>query len=293
MALVDCPECGKEVSSTAESCPNCGFNVKEHFLTIKNAEIQNQNEIIRQEKRQNNIKKLKIIVPILILIIGGSLGIIINNHILSKRTVFKSEDEMIAYLSQYNNWEYDNQYTDECLMFHDSGFAEVLSKTWSRGRMAVYHPKRGKFSIGIGDYFISNTGDIIRIEKNKEDKHYKASNFSTLLESAGTALSVEVAPPALDENGHFQTTVKVKNKGKNAYRFIQLKTQLTSDSNQIYSPEDEFSMVRNTESSLAFTLRPGDTGECEIGFFITDKNFNLGSGQCTVSIVEYDTELSH
>ncbi len=25
MALINCPECGKEVSDKAESCPNCGF----------------------------------------------------------------------------------------------------------------------------------------------------------------------------------------------------------------------------------------------------------------------------
>lgn len=32
MALVKCPECGKEnVSSAAYSCPNCGFPLKEHF----------------------------------------------------------------------------------------------------------------------------------------------------------------------------------------------------------------------------------------------------------------------
>ena len=31
MALVSCPECGKEVSSTAVSCPNCGFAVKDYF----------------------------------------------------------------------------------------------------------------------------------------------------------------------------------------------------------------------------------------------------------------------
>ena len=25
MALIKCPECGKEVSDTAPSCPNCGY----------------------------------------------------------------------------------------------------------------------------------------------------------------------------------------------------------------------------------------------------------------------------
>lgn len=31
MALVKCPECGKKVSDTAVSCPNCGYGIKEHF----------------------------------------------------------------------------------------------------------------------------------------------------------------------------------------------------------------------------------------------------------------------
>lgn len=28
MALIKCPECGKEVSETATVCPNCGFSIK-------------------------------------------------------------------------------------------------------------------------------------------------------------------------------------------------------------------------------------------------------------------------
>lgn len=34
MALVNCPECGKQVSSTALACPNCGYSVKEHFEAL-------------------------------------------------------------------------------------------------------------------------------------------------------------------------------------------------------------------------------------------------------------------
>ena len=29
MALITCPECGHEVSDTAETCPNCGYKLKE------------------------------------------------------------------------------------------------------------------------------------------------------------------------------------------------------------------------------------------------------------------------
>lgn len=41
MALVKCPECGREnVSDSAESCPNCGFGIKVHFNKVKENKIQ-------------------------------------------------------------------------------------------------------------------------------------------------------------------------------------------------------------------------------------------------------------
>ena len=30
MALIKCPECGKEISDMANSCPNCGYPIKEN-----------------------------------------------------------------------------------------------------------------------------------------------------------------------------------------------------------------------------------------------------------------------
>lgn len=40
MALINCPECGKEnVSDTAEMCPSCGYGIKAHFEKIKEKEI--------------------------------------------------------------------------------------------------------------------------------------------------------------------------------------------------------------------------------------------------------------
>lgn len=42
MALIDCPECGEEVSDQTESCPNCGYPVnsdkKKNKNTKENAE---------------------------------------------------------------------------------------------------------------------------------------------------------------------------------------------------------------------------------------------------------------
>lgn len=39
MALIKCPECGKEnVSDSAEACPNCGYGIKAHFVKIRQEE---------------------------------------------------------------------------------------------------------------------------------------------------------------------------------------------------------------------------------------------------------------
>lgn len=51
MALVKCPECGREnVSDTAESCPGCGFNVKGYFDHIKEEQAQQKKD--EEAKRQ-------------------------------------------------------------------------------------------------------------------------------------------------------------------------------------------------------------------------------------------------
>lgn len=54
MALVKCPECGREnVSSTAKSCPGCGYNIKTYYET-------------EQEKASNTAAPVKIRVKVTI-----------------------------------------------------------------------------------------------------------------------------------------------------------------------------------------------------------------------------------
>lgn len=51
MALVKCPECGREnVSDSAEACPNCGYGIKAHFDMLKKQQISQE---IHQRKLQN------------------------------------------------------------------------------------------------------------------------------------------------------------------------------------------------------------------------------------------------
>lgn len=51
MALVNCPECGREnVSDSAESCPSCGYSIKMYYEAKKNAELK---EAIRKRRLES------------------------------------------------------------------------------------------------------------------------------------------------------------------------------------------------------------------------------------------------
>lgn len=54
MALVKCPECGREnVSNTAQCCPECGFGIHDYF-------IQQRNKQIAEEKAVSAAQKAKV-----------------------------------------------------------------------------------------------------------------------------------------------------------------------------------------------------------------------------------------
>ena len=55
MALVKCPECGKEnVSDTATSCPDCGYNIKLYYDSYK--ALLEKEQRVEQEKERNREK---------------------------------------------------------------------------------------------------------------------------------------------------------------------------------------------------------------------------------------------
>lgn len=50
MALINCPECGREnVSDNAEMCPSCGYGIKAHYARLKGEE-ERIIELKRQEE---------------------------------------------------------------------------------------------------------------------------------------------------------------------------------------------------------------------------------------------------
>ncbi len=56
MALIQCPECGREnVSDTAVSCPGCGYNIALHYSKHKNANEEKIEEDNPEETELNEI----------------------------------------------------------------------------------------------------------------------------------------------------------------------------------------------------------------------------------------------
>ena len=65
MALIKCSECGKEVSSKAKSCPNCGYpisNIEEKENIKKNN--SDNDDVILVSKRDESLNKFKSIYTI-------------------------------------------------------------------------------------------------------------------------------------------------------------------------------------------------------------------------------------
>lgn len=112
MALVNCPECNKQVSDQANTCPNCGFQIAKYYYEKAKEEKQKEqqeiiNKRIEQRKKQNEerIKKFKenklkyilLSCVSLFLIIAIIAGIVFLFNILQIKR-FSSEEEMVSYV---------------------------------------------------------------------------------------------------------------------------------------------------------------------------------------------------
>lgn len=59
MALVKCPECGREnVSDSAEMCPDCGYGIRAHFEKITLAEMEKKKRIQQEEIDKREMEKI-------------------------------------------------------------------------------------------------------------------------------------------------------------------------------------------------------------------------------------------
>lgn len=55
MALINCPECNKQVSDKAKSCPNCGFPISEYISKLNNSNPDNMSMEFNMNVDDSNI----------------------------------------------------------------------------------------------------------------------------------------------------------------------------------------------------------------------------------------------
>lgn len=101
MALIKCPECEKEISDHAESCPNCGYPLHKKILPVPPKEPMSDDEIEEWKEaksvRNSNIAVAAIIGVIalifVIIIVVQNVGPTINakayEYIVAASTEFK------------------------------------------------------------------------------------------------------------------------------------------------------------------------------------------------------------
>lgn len=122
MALINCPECGKEVSDKVKACPHCGFPFSEEAQTQRV-------EVIGVKLRNRNFKKpLVIVVSIMVVIITSVFGV----------RLIKEQNAQLAYKESFNEYV-DNLEMVQLLMLTGASDAESLciltAKVW---RNAIY-----------------------------------------------------------------------------------------------------------------------------------------------------------
>ena len=87
MALINCPECGKEISDTCKTCLYCGYNVKKFLKGNKRNQKNNVEEVFSEFK-----VKIKYLLLIMGIILGVVLGIFYINNSMPNLVGLTRED---------------------------------------------------------------------------------------------------------------------------------------------------------------------------------------------------------
>ena len=98
MALINCPECGKEVSSAAKQCPYCGYPIKDRTSVISDVS-QNKNHH-NSSRKNGKAKKAWIVGVVVVVVVALVVGAILFLSGTGNRSIEKYRAEAEKFKSE-------------------------------------------------------------------------------------------------------------------------------------------------------------------------------------------------
>lgn len=154
MALINCPECGNEITRIVNACPSCGYPIKLSFLDKISLKVKNNT-------RKQNLLLASYCGIFLLLCV-----IVANALILHSRVTFADESEMQQYIQ--GTWQEVGDATK--IVFR----GEQASTYWKYEGLEMtsdvtYYPRKGYIEYISTRYYLKKAkNDTVRLVASDE-----------------------------------------------------------------------------------------------------------------------------
>lgn len=278
MALIKCIECGKEISSSAKTCPHCGMNIAK-FKTKKNIEnIKTKASEVTTESH-NNIKKYfkrhkKGIISIIIIIIAViilSCGYIwFYNYKLDK-----------VKQSLQGRWhDYTKMENGEYLEWFFEIKGDILIDEFEYEHQIKWHPFKNCFVIDEREYQYNDEYSSISYVFLNYTRPYMYDDINILFD-----LNVDRSESVLDENNSLKGYTKcygtIKNISDYTFKYIKLEINYMNLSDDVFTRR--IHEIRDFKPTEIENLEL----ESEVWFLNTKPQWTLKN--CEIKVLEAET----
>lgn len=212
MALIKCPECGKEISDKAGKCPHCGYPIEE--IEKNNATKPNENNAVRsiiveENKKDENpnhpeskklLNKKSFFYAIGAIIIVICIGIFLYSQIQLKENLENQKSKMVKLLKDIdtlkNEVYFDEVHNEEItILKNDSNIAfkerNLSAMETSCNKTQKLYDKIKKEIKQYNEYFQTITDELVLADKLSKDyflKDYDITKFLSVQENAKKVL---------------------------------------------------------------------------------------------------------
>ena len=223
MALVKCPECGKEISDKAVSCPNCGCpilknndsdcNVNEEKIPIIARKINTDKPLTKKFFSNPRNKKffiLGIIIVVVVIIVVAVININNQNKQNKQNEIYKADFASIENVMELSQMDIEDVYSQISTSWY-----EAIDKGWDFNNhiKETYNTSDVQMKISRIKKSQDAIQKIIQDLKNAPDEYSKAYNaLLTLNESFAKYSDFAVSP-----TGSYQTYTQGFNSAKSDF----------------------------------------------------------------------------